>query len=62
MIRDNLKSYLINKFNNEKLSEFIFKTIKKNKKAIFKDINDPVALIYISNRKKNQELIRFNLF
>ena len=52
MIRDNLKSYLINKFNNEKLSEFIFKTIKKNKKAIFKDINDPVALIYISNPKK----------
>ena len=32
----------------------LFSKLLKKKKAIFKDINDPVALIYISNPKKSR--------
>ena len=52
-IRSNLRSYLTNKFDNKRLSKFIFQNIKKKRKSIFKKNNELVALIYISNPKKN---------
>ncbi len=52
-IRSNLRSYLTTKFDNKKLSYFIFQNIKKKRKSIFKKNKDLVALIYISNPRKN---------
>ena len=52
-IRSNLRSYLTSKFDNKKLPNFIFQNIKKKRKSIFKKNKDLVALIYISNPRKN---------